>query len=97
MPLYEPEYIDTLAERKDVKALIRALRDAETLGPSKAALLRIGEPSIGHLVKALKDERVSFAASKLLKELGLPAIKPLVEALDDKEGSGYAMFVQSDR
>jgi HEAT repeat protein len=96
MPLYDPEYIDTLAARKDVKALIRALRDAETLELAKAALLQIGEPSIKHLVKALRDERVSFPASKLLKEIGSPAIKPLIEALDNKEGSGYAAAILED-
>lgn len=96
MPTYDPEYIDTLAVRKDVKGLIKALRDGETMALAKDALLKIGVPTIGPLVKALRDERTSFGASKVLKEIGAPAIDPLIVALGKKEGSGYAAMALED-
>jgi HEAT repeat protein len=96
VPLYEPEYIDTLAARGDVKALIKALRDGETLDLARTALIKIGEPAVQPLVKALRDGGVSFIASKVLKDIGPPSIEPLVKALEKKRGSGFAAAALED-
>jgi HEAT repeat protein len=96
MPLYEPEYIDTLAARGDVKALIKALRDGETSDLAKIALVNMGEPAVQPLVKALRDGSVSFIAAKVLKDIGPPAIEPLVKALGNKRGSGFAATALED-
>jgi hypothetical protein len=96
MPLYAPEYIDTLAARGDAKALIKALQDSETSELAKSALIEIGEAAIRPLVRALRDEGVSFVASQMLKGIGPPAVEPLVRALKEKRGSGYAAAVLED-
>jgi hypothetical protein len=96
MPLYAPEYIDTLAARGDAKALIKALRDSETSELAKSALIKLGEAAIRPLVRALRDGGVSFMASQVLKEIGPPAVEPLVRALKEKRGSGYAAAVLED-
>ncbi len=91
--------VEKLAEKKNVKGLIRVLGYDEWRTPDQAyeALLEIGEDAVDELIGAIdhKNDQISAYAMQLLGEIKDPrAIDPLIEALDDprlEENALYAL------
>ena len=81
--------IEKMKAKKDVKGLIKALKeeDEDVRDWAVAALIEIGEPAVEPLIKALKeeDEDVRDWAVAALIKIGEPAIEPLIKAFSDKD------------
>ena len=77
--------------RKDVKGLIKALKDSDywVRSDAVAVLGKIGEPAIEPLIRALKDPDSDIRVG-VVKALGdiwdARAIEPLIQAFKEKNG-----------
>ncbi len=83
--------VEKMKANKDVKGLIKALKDKDFNVQWRAAeaLGKMGEPAVELLIEALKDENiyVQNKAADALGKIGEPAVEPLVEALKDENWS----------
>lgn len=85
--IYERIYIHKLESQKNVKLLIRILKENGPLNAARA-LGNIGEQAIEPLIDVLKDDKWVVRTSAIY-ELGLikdiRAVEPLIAALKDKD------------
>ncbi len=97
MPLFGPPDVGKLADKRDVKGLVKALgyrKDAKVRQAAAGALGEIGDAlAVAPLIAALKDStNVCFAALDALGQIGAPAVEPVIAALadDDRDLRRYA-------
>jgi hypothetical protein len=95
MGFFKPN-IEKMKSKRDVKGLIKVLKDKEFVVREKAAkaLGEIGEQAVEPLIQALKDIKGhgTNSAVDALAKIGKPAIEPLIETLKDEDrgARGYA-------
>jgi len=82
---FKPPDTEKLKEKKDIKGLIKALRNRknEVREGAADALVEMGEEAVEPLIKAFggySAKNLSFYASILVR-IGEPAVQPLIEAL----------------
>jgi len=89
MPISEPPNIEKMKQKKDVKGLIKALKNKDVSEEAAEALGKLGDAqAVEPLIAVLKDGGYLLykAAAKALGELGdARAVKPLINALKNKD------------
>lgn len=81
--MFKPPDVKKLKEKKDIKGLIKALRNKSVQDSAADALLEMGEEAVEPLIKACRGysaKSLSYYASIVVR-IGEPAVQPLIEAL----------------
>lgn len=83
MPLFRKPSVEQMRTNRDIRGLIKALRDKSLYASSADALVEMGEDAIEALIKAFSGYGTKNLSpyAAILVRIGEPAVEPLIEAL----------------
>jgi bilin biosynthesis protein len=83
MPFFKKPSVEQLKANRDIKGLIKALRDKSLQADSADALVEMGEEAIKPLIEAFSGYGAKSMSphASILVRIGEPAVQPLIEAL----------------